>query len=78
MKHFQELVKPVVSIKPLITKITGINDRMVTHAPSLKQALGSFWSAMPILLHTMLNLIFGAGEFITLTLIFPLRMYYAH
>lgn len=39
---FQELVKPVVSIKPLITKITGINDGMVTHAPSLKQALGSF------------------------------------
>ena len=39
---FQELVKPVAQIKPLITQITGIDDDMVRDAPSLKDVLTAF------------------------------------
>ena len=39
---FQELVKPVAQIKPLITQITGIDDDMVKDAPSLKDVLTAF------------------------------------
>ena len=39
---FQEMVKPVSSIKPLITKITGIDDQMVKNAPPLKNVLLAF------------------------------------
>ena len=39
---FQELVKPVAKIKPLITKITGINDDMVKDSPNLKDVLEAF------------------------------------
>ena len=39
---FQELVKPVTDIKPLITQITGIDNEMVKNAPSLKEVLQAF------------------------------------
>tara|TARA_A100001015_G_scaffold6816_1_gene8477 strand:- start:874 stop:1506 length:633 start_codon:yes stop_codon:yes gene_type:complete len=39
---FQEFVKPVNSISPLITKITGIDNNMVAHAPGLKPVLERF------------------------------------
>ena len=39
---FQELVKPVHDIKPLITNITGIDNDMVKHAPSLRDVLREF------------------------------------
>lgn len=39
---FQELVKPVADIKPLITQITGINNEMIKNAPPLKDVLQAF------------------------------------
>ena len=39
---FQEFVKPVSEISPLITKITGITNEMVKDAPSLKEVLIEF------------------------------------
>jgi len=39
---FQELVKPMAQIKPLITRITGIDDEMVKDAPPLKDVLVAF------------------------------------
>ena len=39
---FQELIRPVSTIKPLITKITGIDDSMVKFAPHLKDVLREF------------------------------------
>ena len=39
---FQELVRPVSDIQPIITQITGIDNAMVTHAPPLKDVLSSF------------------------------------
>ncbi|MGC6366823.1 MAG: PolC-type DNA polymerase III [Candidatus Marinamargulisbacteria bacterium] len=39
---FQELIKPVNEIKPLITNITGIDNEMVKDAPGLKDVMSSF------------------------------------
>jgi len=39
---FQELVKPTGPIKPIISKITGIDDSMLTHAPKLHYVLDDF------------------------------------
>ena len=39
---FQEFVRPVNEISPLITNITGITNDMVKHAPSLKEVLVEF------------------------------------
>ena len=39
---FQELIKPVSQIKPLITNITGIDNDMVKDAPSLKEVITAF------------------------------------
>jgi DNA polymerase III subunit epsilon len=38
---FQEMVKPTKEISPLITKITGITNEMVAHAPPLKPVLSA-------------------------------------
>jgi DNA polymerase III epsilon subunit family exonuclease len=39
---FQELIRPVTDIKPLITNITGIDNDMVRHAPLLKDVMHEF------------------------------------
>ena len=39
---FQELIKPVSEIKPLITNITGITNDMVVNAPKLQDVMNAF------------------------------------
>ena len=45
-ERFQKLVKPTVSIPPFITKLTGINNRMVQNEQELEDVLPDFLEFM--------------------------------